>query len=113
MAILEMETVVIALGASLSGAATMEGRALAGIVMPAAWNAADLTFQASHDGTTYNNLYDAAGTEVTVTASTSRFIQIATERYAGPLFLKVRSGTAGAAVVQTAARNVILIFREI
>ena len=104
----------IAASASLSGAIRLPaGHYLAAIVMPAAWTAADLTFQASPAGTTYNNLYDDNGNEVTVTAAASRFILLPpAEWYAMP-FLKIRSGTSGAAVNQAAARTLTLVTRPV
>lgn len=105
------KTVTIANGASLSGAVDLGSTRLIGIVMPAAWTAANLTFQAAVDGVTYSNLYDDLGNEYTVTASTSRHILIAPDDYIGIQFLKVRSGTSGAAVVQAAARVITLVVR--
>ena len=47
----------IANGASLSDGQSLGGRTPAIIMMSAAWTAASLTFQGSHDGTTYYDLY--------------------------------------------------------
>lgn len=105
--------VVIALNGNLSGAAELKGSALVGIVMPAAWDTANLTFQASYDGTTYNNVYDSSGNEVTVTAAASRFIQISPAAWSSVAYLKVRSGTSGTPVTQTAARTIKLVVREV
>lgn len=44
----------------LSEAVPLGGRVVTGIVMPAAWTAANITFQASVDGTTYYALEDAS-----------------------------------------------------
>jgi len=110
---MEIESVTIAAAASLSSAASCQGRALAGILMPAAWTAADLTFQASVDGTTYGNFYTVAGAEITVIATVDNFIQIEPSGFSGPLYLKVRSGPAGAAQNQAAARIITLVFREV
>ena len=69
----EAQTVTIAATASLSDAARLpNGHEVVGITMPAAWTAANLTFQASPDGSTFYNLYDDEGNEVTVTAAASR-----------------------------------------
>jgi len=96
---------VIAISTSLSAAVYIRGGLLAVIEMPAAWDAANLTFQASGDGTNYFNLYDEFGTEVTVTASTSRRIRLEPSQWAGIQYLKIRSGTAGTPVTQTAERT--------
>jgi hypothetical protein len=105
---------VIANGASLSGAVAIHPNSLVGIVMPADWTAANLTFQVSHDdGTTFNNLYDKDGTEVTVTAADDRYITLEPALWAGIRHLKVRSGTAGTPVNQGAARTLQLVARPV
>ena len=76
--------------------------------MPAAWDAANLTFQSSGDGVNYFNAYDELGAEVTVIASTSRRIRLDPTQWAGIQYIKVRSGTAGAAVNQTVQRTLYL-----
>jgi hypothetical protein len=106
--------VTIANGASLSGAAFIggpeRGLSLLKITMPADWTAASLTFQSCDtvDGT-YQNYYAADGTEVTVQAADDRDIGIAAQDFAGVTYLKVRSGTSGAAVNQGAARTIYLV----
>lgn len=105
--------VTIANAASLSDAAPLGGALLAGIVMPGSWTAASLTFQVSHDGTTYRNVYDDTGTEYTVTVSTDRFIRIDPSYFSGAQLVKVRSGTAGASVNQGGARVITLCCRDI
>lgn len=114
-------TVTIASGASLSDAEHLgfalaggaSRAALVGIVMPDAWTAASLTFQASNDGVTFTNLYTASGTEVTVTADVSRWIALDPSDFAGIAWLKVRSGTAGTAVNQGGDRVLTLIARAV
>ena len=100
--------VTIASGASLSSAVNLRGGLLATIEMPAAWDAANLTFQSSGDGVTFANLYDENGTEVTVVASTSRRIRLEPSQWAAIQQIKVRSGTSGTAVNQSAARTLYL-----
>jgi hypothetical protein len=100
--------VVIAINTSLSAAVQVRGGLPAIIEMPAAWDAANLTFQTSGDGTNYFNVYDEFGTEVAVTASTSRRIRLDPIQWAGAQYVKIRSGTAGAAVNQSAERTLYL-----
>jgi hypothetical protein len=76
--------------------------------MPAAWTAANLTFQVSHDGTNFFNLYDKDGTEYTVTADASRAIILPLSDWVGIEHLKIRSGTAAAAVNQGAERTIVI-----
>ena len=103
-------TFTIAAGASLSGAIDLKGADVIRIAMPAAWTAADLTFQVSDDaGTTFRNVYWDWGPEMVVDASTSMSIELS------PFVglhnidqLKVRSGTAGTPVVQVAEALIVL-----
>jgi hypothetical protein len=104
------QTATIAASASLSGAVLLPpGYRVAAIVMPSAWTAADLTFQLSHDGTTYTNAYEDDGTEVTVTAAASRYILIPSETLAPAIRLKIRSGTSDTPVTQAAARELTVV----
>jgi hypothetical protein len=51
----------IAINASLSGAVNIGEKVAVGILMPAAWDAANLTFQGSVDGAAFSNIYDSSG----------------------------------------------------
>jgi len=106
--------VAIASGASLSGSLAVEGKDVVAVMMPAAWDAANLTFQGSHDNVTFQNVYDDAGTELVVTAAAARYITLGTaiKLLRGVRFLKVRSGTAGTPVNVTANRAFFLITGE-
>lgn len=99
----------IANGESLSNAIDVDGSAVVGIVMPAAWTAANLTLQMSHDDTTYNNVYDEVGAEKTITASTSRYIVLNPADFIGANSVKLRSGTSGTPVNQGAARSIVVV----
>jgi hypothetical protein len=111
----ELATVdaTIANGASLSAAVRLPpGCYPIAVAMPAAWTAASLTFQVSHDnGTTYNNLHNDSGAEVALTVDASRFVRLAPTEWAAVNLLKVRSGTAGTPVNQGAERTVTLVVR--
>jgi hypothetical protein len=110
MTTINTETVTILSGASLSDALNIASRNFFAVIMPAAWTTANLTFQGSYDGTTYYNLYDEAGNEVTFTAAASRYILISTPaKFLGLKKLKVRSGTSGSAVNQGADRAIQII----
>ena len=110
---LKIQTATIASGAALSETKLMSGCVLAGIVMPAAWTAADLTFQVSLEGSTFVPLYDANGVEVSVKAAASRQIQVQPADFAGVRYLKLQSGLTGATVNQAADRAVTLITRSV
>lgn len=110
-------TATIAAGQSLSGEIDTGGRRLAGIVMPAAWTAAVITFQAAAvptaQGGTYRDLYDDAGNEVTIQAAAGRSIGLDALAYALAPFrnLKVRSGPTAGAIAQVAQADLGLILK--
>lgn len=105
--------VTIANGGSLSGAIDLAGRTAIRLLMPAAWTAAVLTLQFSPDGVTYNNVYDSFGTEYTIQAAASRAILLVPADFLGVRYLKLRSGTAGAAVNQGADRAITVVSRPV
>jgi len=91
----------------------LSGFRLVGIVMPAAWTTANLTFQVSHDNVSFNNLYDRSGTEYVVAAAASRAIIIPPLDFYPFTYLKVRSGTSGTPVAQDAARTITLLLKQV
>ena len=100
----------IASGQSLSDPLDSQGLELLGILMPASWTAANLTFQGSPDGQSYADVYDRAGTEYTATAAASRLILLLPRDDLVPLrFLKVRSGTAGVPVAQAGGGRILTL----
>jgi hypothetical protein len=106
-------TVTIANGASLSDGIDLGSSALAGILMPAAWTAAGLSFAVSTSlAGTYVPLWNSFGAEYIIASASavaSQHIVIPLVDFAGIQFIKVRSGTAAAAVNQGAARILTLI----
>lgn len=112
--VLDTLSATIANGQSLSGALNLGGLRLFGIVMPAAWTTASLTFQMSPDnGVTWNDMYDALGSEFVVAADVSRFIMLDPFSFSAVQWLKVRSGTAGTPVAQGADRLLNLVLRSV
>lgn len=106
--------VLIANGASLSAAFEVGAGELVGIIVPSGWTAANLSFQASVDGTTFFNLYDNEGAEITavVPVTTGCFLAWAPNVKA-PIYLKIRSGTLGTPLNQGADRTLIAVIRKI
>lgn len=99
-------TAAIANGASLSGAVNLGDSRAVMLMMPSAWTAAVLTFQVSRDGTNFKNLYDKDGQEYTAQAAADRAVLLPLAEWAGIEHIKIRSGTSGAAVNQTADRSI-------
>lgn len=105
-------SVVIAESASLSAYFDKRGYSKISIEMPAAWTAADLSFVGcSTSGGTYVPVYAEDGIEITMPTSTSRIATVGINdgALASIPYLKVRSGTVGTTVVQTAARTLTVL----
>ena len=98
-------------GAALSGAIPVAGLDVVGILIPAAWTAAGVTLQASHDMATFGNVFDAAG-EVAFASDALGRLLVSTSLPKGAAAIKVRSGTAGAPVNQLADRVVTVLLRD-
>lgn len=112
---LEVVYVTIANGASLSNAASTDSRSLVGVIMPAAWTAASLTFQAGGwppSGAAFGNVQNAT-VEVVYVADASQYIAIDPLYFLGAPQVKVRSGTGASPVNQGAERVLGLVFRTV
>lgn len=102
----------IAINESLSNAIEFSRRDGIGINMPAAIDGTVITFAVSDviNGT-FQPLYDAYGTEVTVTMAASR--AIALDGVLGAVYpwaaIKIRTGTAASPTVQSAARELKVV----
>ena len=105
--------VTIAESGSLSAAVDIKGATIVGVIMPAAWTAANLTLQASIDDETYNNVYDKFGTEVNIPVAASRHVIVSPAELTSLRYVKLRSGTSGTPVTQAAARVITLVVRPV
>lgn len=102
-------TGTISSGSSLSGAIDMTDKTIWSILMPAAWTAADITFQASYDGTNYYNLYEG-GTEYQLATDANRVLTITKPQlFILVTHIKIRSGTTGTPVNQGADRAISVL----
>lgn len=127
----QTHTVTIANGASLSEAIDLgEQYSLSAIQLPAAWTAASLSIEGSvhptilppgstEPGTplrntlTYTAVTDAAGAQITYTVAADKIVSIPKGTLDGIRYIKLRSGTTAAAVVQGAARTINLVAAEV
>lgn len=100
-------TVTIASGQTVSGAVSLGGASLVGIITPAALTGTTLTFQASADGTTYVPVYTTAGVAASVTVAASRYTAVPPTTIPGAPYLKVVSGSA-----EGADRTITLVVQE-
>jgi hypothetical protein len=98
----------IANGESLSGAIPVAPLVPIGIIMPASWTTAGLSFAVSVDDTNFYPLQDMSA-EVTAAAAAGQYIALLPSTFIGIVSLKIRSGTAGSPVNQGAARTLILV----
>jgi hypothetical protein len=103
-------TVTIANGASLSDAAHIGAATLVGIQLPTI-TTGTLSFQGSADGATYVECMDASASAVAYASSSGAIYIKAPADLVGVPYLKVRTGTSGAAVAQGAARTITLIVK--
>ena len=109
-----MVSATIADSASLSGGVDLGGRALVGIVTPAGWTTAVMTFQVSTDNSTWLEYEDVNGTAITIpSTAASKYRAIDAADFLGVRYLKVRSGTSGSAVNQSGSDVVTLVTRSV
>lgn len=109
-------TATIANGASLSDAQNVDGR-LCGLITPAAWTAAAITFSASYDGINYADVWElATGTaveriiaSVNITTAAAKYFALPLSDWLSAPFIKIRSGTSASPVNQGAARSIVLV----
>jgi hypothetical protein len=105
--------ITISNGTALSAALPLGEYVLTGIAMPAAWDAAALTFQVSADGGTTFGEMQSVSAVVSYTAAAGQYIAIDPTLWRGVNMIKVRSGTSGTPVNQTADRILTLVTRRL
>lgn len=115
--VLKKQVATILSGAALSQGILIGDKVLCGILAPAAWTAAVLTFQVSFDdGLTWNDYYDDGANEQTLVlgamAASGKYIALDASQFAGVTWVKVRSGTSASPVNQGADRLVTLVSRK-
>ncbi len=98
----------------LSGVVQVSGGLPVGLIVSAAWTAADITFQASPIGSAaFSNLAAFDGTVVQSTAVVAgQWQNLDASVFAGIDRLKVRSGTVASAVQQGSSRTLTLVLLE-
>lgn len=101
----EQHTATIAASSATSGEVDLEGGKLVGVIMPAAWDAATLSVQASTaSGGTFADVYSSAGAQVSWTVAASQYIAIDPATVGGVEFVKLVSSAT-----QTAQRDLTVI----
>jgi hypothetical protein len=112
------QTLTIPAAGSVSNAVPVgAGAVIVGLAMPAAWDAANITYQGSVDGINFQDIYDTAtnGTsnEWSTAAVANRLIMLDTSLSDSLQQIRLRSGTSATPVNQTAARTITLIIRDL
>jgi hypothetical protein len=87
-------------GESLSDGIDCSSGEIVRITVPQEFTEANLTFQVSTDGNFFNDLFDDDGDEITVTVQPDSAIFISRRWVRSVAFLKLRSGSRDAPVVQ-------------
>lgn len=107
--------VTIANGASLSAAVNLNGWRVVGFEFPTLTSdSSSITFQSSTDNSTFREINEGDGTAYTVTTAATGATSVVLDSAAtNPQFsvpyLKIRTGTSGAAQAQGAARTIKVI----
>lgn len=109
-------TATIAASGATSNALDFGGQQATGIYMGTAWGGtAAVSFLASHDGTTYSDLYVYNGTaELFVSTSVvgaNRFVVLDPDDWKGIRYVKVRSGRTASPVTQSGGAALVFVGR--
>ena len=99
----------------LSAVIDLANLTLVGLALSTDWTAANITFSVSFDNTTFYTMYDALGSEYSVTVSTAALGYVALDPadFAGVNYVKFRSGTTGTPVAQGDARTLFAYSRRV
>lgn len=104
----------IAAGQSLSNSVSIGADGISGIVVPVGWISGPATFQVSWDGLTWQEFYDAAGNEVSLSAvstAAAAYIGVDSTIWRGVNMFRIRSGTFASPVVQTGGAVLTIVGR--
>lgn len=110
----EYITATIAAGESLSTVVELGVSTMCGVVLPAAWTAAKVSFESSVDGVTFGPVYDMAGViGSAANQAANDVISVDPARFLGFSYIKIRSGVPGALVNQVDSRTLTVIARNL
>lgn len=106
-------TATVPNGQAITASIDLKDQPILAIRMPASWTTANITFQSSQNGTDWLDVYNMFGDEFTVTAAAGRVIVMSPFDFQWGRYIKIRSGTTGTPVNQSADRTIILITRRV
>ena len=104
--------VVFGASSTASGVVNLENLHIIGIVMPATWTAAGITFLTSVDNVTYNTTTDVNATEISISVSASKHVVVNPTTVPSARYVKLQSGTTSVTVTQVSATTLTLVCRE-
>ena len=99
----------ISSGQSLSAAVDLGSYRLVGISTPNTLTPTTLTFQASYDNVTWNNVYESTGAEKTISVAASRRIVLSPADFYGIRYIKIRGGTSASPATVASDTTIRLI----
>jgi hypothetical protein len=98
--------VVIASSGTVSTTATIKGGYAGAVILPGTLTGTALKFKVSADGTTFTDLYDTAGSQISYTVAASRIVALPKDTFGGFPFIQLVSGSA-----EAADRTLIIVVR--
>jgi len=104
-----LTAITILAGESLSDSVDASQGTASYVLMPDAWDGANLTFQISFDNLTFWDLFDQYGNEVTFACRAGTAVRVQPGLQSIGYF-KVRSGTRDEPIVQSEDRNFTVAF---
>ena len=102
----------IASGQSESTPLRLDSDTIVGLYMPAAWDTADVSFEASHDGTSFVEMQEF-GAAVSIQAAAQKYVPLDLTKFVGVTYLRVRSMAGGSPVPQSANRTLTAVYRAL
>jgi hypothetical protein len=106
--ILRTETVTISSSGTVSSAVDVENLSVVGIIMPATFTGTTITFQVSDDNSTFQALYNANNTAVSMSVTQGRSYGLVPGDFAAWRYIKVVSSST-----EGTARVIKLMTREL
>ncbi|MBL8231028.1 MAG: hypothetical protein JNL98_21230 [Bryobacterales bacterium] len=107
-----IRTATIAAGQSLSGAVDLAGLPIVGLYMPAVWDTAEMTFQASYDGSNWHEVDNITRDPWRIEPDAGKFYPVVRLELEGIRFMRIRSGKASVPIAQSAERTIRLVLKE-
>jgi len=104
----------IAAGQSISNAVNTGGNYVVGLIMPAVWTQARMTVSVSTDNVAYNDMFvfnaeSTTASEFEFNVVPNAVVSVDSDRFLMARYIKLRSGTRDAPIIQPALRLFYII----